>query len=214
MAGMSLYVRPAFDTPVFRDADGEVIAYGSRWEDSPPADSYSVTSNPERFEPLHTVADALIAWLAESFDAEILDGLEAAGDLLHAHPHAVRAVRVTPRAVTAAPLTFVFTSFPGVLLHAGALWDSPFPVCGCDACDDDVERVVDDLEWTVQTVASGGFEEEYRQGDDLPIRHRLSAVGVGSRSGERVDDIDPDRRRAAIAMLASRDAWGPWPQRR
>ena len=58
--GMSSYVRPLIEAPVFRDADGAVINYGSRWHGSPPEDTYSVDTHPERFAPLHVVADALI----------------------------------------------------------------------------------------------------------------------------------------------------------
>lgn len=58
---MSSYLRPAIDSPVFRDDDNQVIDYGCRWPDSPPDDAYSVDRHPERFAPLHRVADALVA---------------------------------------------------------------------------------------------------------------------------------------------------------
>jgi len=60
---MPEYTRPAIKTQDFRDEFGAVIRYGTRWTGAPPDDSYSRVSNPERFTPLHTVADALIEYL-------------------------------------------------------------------------------------------------------------------------------------------------------
>ena len=57
---MPAYERPRWGEPVFRDSAGAVVVYGSRWgQDGPPADTYSVDTHPERFAPLHVVADAL-----------------------------------------------------------------------------------------------------------------------------------------------------------
>ena len=47
-----------------------------------------------------------------------------------------------------AALTFVYTSFPSVLVQAGLLHDFSFPSCGCDACDETWESSADGLEWT------------------------------------------------------------------
>lgn len=93
---MSSYLRPAIDSPVFRDDDGQVIDYGSRWPDSPPDDAYSVDRHPERFAPLHRIADALIAHLRAAFDVTVQEGIEVADDLMHPHPQVMRAVRVRP----------------------------------------------------------------------------------------------------------------------
>jgi hypothetical protein len=63
------YRRPTIAPTVFGDADGRVIEYGDRWPDhTPPADSYSVNSNLERFAPLHRVAEALLEWLITTYD--------------------------------------------------------------------------------------------------------------------------------------------------
>ena len=66
---MSVYERPVWRDPVFRDAAGAIIEYGSRWgQDRPPPETYSVDSHPERFAPLHMVADALIDHFTQNFD--------------------------------------------------------------------------------------------------------------------------------------------------
>ena len=49
---------------VFRDAQGQVIPYGSRWPGgSPVEDSCCRVTNPQRFAPLVTVTEALIDYL-------------------------------------------------------------------------------------------------------------------------------------------------------
>src|SRR5690606_12708315 len=74
--------RPEIDAPVFRDADGRVIDYGNRWSGSPPEDTYSVDTHPERFAPLSVVADALVDHLRETFEVEV-DAEEIAADPVH-----------------------------------------------------------------------------------------------------------------------------------
>lgn len=83
---MSSYVRPSIDTPVFHDTDGQVVNYGNRWGGPPPEESYSVDTHPERFAPLHAVADSLIAHLRDTYDVELMESAEAAADLLHPAP--------------------------------------------------------------------------------------------------------------------------------
>lgn len=58
---VSPYLRPTIESPIFLDAEGQVIDYGNRWGGSPPEDTYSVDTHPERFAPIHAIADALIA---------------------------------------------------------------------------------------------------------------------------------------------------------
>lgn len=90
---------------------------------------------------------------------KVEESLTVADDLLHSQSDIIRAVRVSSQNHAAAPLTFVLTKFPGVFLHAGALRDHYFPSCGCDACDDDVEGLAEQLEWTVRAVVSGRYFE-------------------------------------------------------
>jgi hypothetical protein len=68
---VSAYQRPSIDARVFRNADGLLIDYGNRWAGSPPEDTYSVDTHPERFAPLHEVADALITHVCDSYDVEV-----------------------------------------------------------------------------------------------------------------------------------------------
>lgn len=75
---MSHYVRPVIDAGVFEDEQGRVIDYGNRWgDDGPPEDTYSVDPHPQRFAPIHTIGEALIAHLSETYDVSVTDGTAA-----------------------------------------------------------------------------------------------------------------------------------------
>ena len=212
---MTSYLRPAIEARVFRDADGQVIDYGRRWTGSPPEETYSVVSHPERYAPLHTVADALIAHLRGMYDVDIDDADEVvAGDLLHQRAEVQRAVRLRPVDAMCAPLTFVFTTFPGVIVHAGLLHDFAFPICGCDACDSSWQHEADELERAVLSVVSGGYEETLSAGPGLEVGFRLIFPN-GSASGQRgAEDVPADRTEAAATILRGLPgAWRAWPPR-
>ena len=213
---MTSYVRPWIDAPVFRDADGEVIDYGNRWRGSPPEDTYSVDTHPERFAPLHTVADALIAHLRDTYDVDVDQGVETAADLLHpAYHDVVRAVRIRPNAPACASLTLVFTAYPGIYMHAGLLNDFQYPVCGCDACDSTWEGEADDLERQVLAVVSGHYRERIDHGMRPWIAHSFTYPDGSGRSGRSLaSDIPAARVKAARPILrALADAWAAWPRR-
>ncbi len=206
---MDAYCRPAIEPVVFRDAAGSVIDYGNRWGgESPPEDSYSVLSNLERFRPLHAIAEALIDALVADYDVVVEDDVSLASDLMHPRDDVVRAVRVTPADPVAAPLTFVLTDHPSVLIHAGLLHDFFYPTCDCDACDENWERAADSMEWDVGAVVDGGYSES---ADDVAVAFRL--VGSdGSRSGTgRGVDVAADRLAEAAPRLAALRGWAAWP---
>lgn len=199
---------------MFRDADGEVIAYGDRWSGSPPEDTYSVDTHPERFTPLHTVADALIAHLRGAYDVEVDEGEETADDLLRpSFPEVVRAVRIRPKDPACASLTFVFTAYPGISLHAGLLNNAQFPVCGCDACDSNWDVEADALEQQVQAVVTGNYREVIEPGPIPWIEHRFTYPDGGWRGGRyRAEDIPAARLDAAEPILkALSEGWAAWP---
>ncbi|QTX04955.1 DUF6226 family protein [Agromyces archimandritae] len=212
---MTGYRRPILPELDYRDEHGEPIPYGSRWHGgSPPEDAYSRTSNLDRFEPLHSIATALIAWLQETFDVDILDDVEAASDMRLDPGEATRTVRLMPRCPDAAPLTFVLTAYPGTYLHAGVLHDFSFPVCACDACDEDVAGLAEELEWTVRMVVSGGYSEHVDSFSRW-IEYRVEEPGVGMRSGRsRANDLPSERLRAAKKRLPKGGRWVPWPVQR
>ncbi|GAB3993893.1 hypothetical protein GCM10029992_06750 [Glycomyces albus] len=203
---MAAYIRPPIEAPVFRDADGQVIPYGRRWRNGdPPEDSYSRVSHPERFAPLHQVAEALVRHLTEDYDARSEDAPAPEG--------ALRSIRVTPSGPDQAPLTFVFTDFPSVSIRAGLLHEQGFPSCGCDACDEDWREPADELERLVLTVAAGGFAEWCRPGFGSRYGSSLEFFdGGGSHSGETsARTVSAERFKAAKRRLrALPDGWAAW----
>lgn len=207
-----MYRRPVFPVEIFRDEQGDPIEYGNRWGgESPPEDTYSRVSNLQRFALLHAVAGALIEWLQNAFDVTVEETPSAAFDLLRVPDEVVRAVRVVPRESTMAPLTFVLTPFPGVYLHAGSLHDFHFPVCGCDACDDDVTSLAEELESTVRTVVSGGYSERFDPWPERWIEFQIDEPGVGMRRGRsRTEDLPDERVEAARTSLPPAGEWLPW----
>jgi hypothetical protein len=157
------YTRPSIEEKTFYDTDGDIIEYGDRWSKSggtPPDESYSVDSNLERFAPVHAVAEALIEHLIKNYAVTVEESDTVLADLTYPpEPSQVtRAVRLTPQA-KAAPLTFVFTRYPSVFVHAGAAVDLSFPSCGCDACDETWQSGAQALEWQTFAVVSGGLTE-------------------------------------------------------
>lgn len=210
---MSHYRRPDFPLEAYRDGQGHPIDYGNRWTGgSPPEDTYSRVGHPQRFTPLHRVADSLIDWLLDSFDVVADRDPGVASDLLFDFEDVVRAVRVVPSNPLAAPLTFVFTGFPGILLHAGALHDSHYPVCGCDACDDDVDSLAEDLESVVRAVVSGGLCERRDPVDDELIDYRLGEPGSWEEAGSiPIGELSAERLESARALLPTDGHWLPWP---
>lgn len=212
---MTDYSRPPVTAAVFRDAAGEAIEYGERWGSGMPPDvSYSVTSNLERYLPLHTIAHALIAHLVENFDVTVSDEVAHAADLMHTRIDVIRAVQLTPANANEAPLTFVFTSFPSVIVAAGAVTQMLFPFCGCDACDEAWEYAATEMEWQVFAVAGGGLEE--RQTSESPPRFTSGIEAADGSAKRGLGDVmtemaTPERIRSAVTALAVQpNGWAPW----
>lgn len=211
------YIRPSVPARVFHDAAGRVINYGERWDGKPPADAYSVTAHPERFAPLHLVADALIAHLSASYDVRVEDNADCGADFMPPPSGLVRAVRLTPARPDSAPLTFGYTPFPGIALHAGYLHDTYFPSCGCDGCDDTWEEEAARLERHVFDVVSGGYQEKFDRGFTSQLGYSLRGPGrqqSGSRMVTRGRSYDRITQRLAAARAQGRplpDQWARWP---
>jgi hypothetical protein len=216
-AGQLRYVRPDLPATTYYARNGEPIPYGRQWGgNGPDPDSYSVESHPERFGGLHDVARALIDHLTAVYEVDVQDDPAHARELLMERRDVRQAVKVTPRRPGAASLTFVLTGYPGVVVHAGVLHDFPFPVCGCDACDETVETTADRLEMLVLTVAAGGYSERYPVGRKRWSEFALTAFdGSGSESGQG-EPGPASAARLHDAEIRLRDVpggWSPWPLR-
>ncbi|RIJ69435.1 hypothetical protein D1871_22165 [Nakamurella silvestris] len=208
---MTVYVRPEIDHLVFRDPAGDVIPYGRRWGgESPPEDTYSVETHPARFAPVVPVALALIDYLTAAFEVEKREGPGHAGDFLRDYGLS-RIVRLTPQDPAAAPLTFGFTDPPTVYVHAGLLQDFIFPICGCDACDEDIDHLIGELERTVFAVVEGRYAE---QADRKSSGHTFfTEEGEEGSGGWTTTEPSPRLTAAVAALRDSGGRWKAWPRR-
>lgn len=220
---MSAYQRPAVDLPIFRDEAGRPIAYGDRWAGGPPEDAYSVVSHPERYAPLHSVALALIEHLRSEYEVEVDESVDVLDDFIRRPGGTMKAVRVRPLDGDCAALTFAFTDFPGIVVHAGAIHDLVFPTCGCDACDTTWQTEAAELERHVFAVVGGGYGESIGAGPRPWIEEAWDFADGHTSGRTQAPDLSRERLARARRELASGaglervlrgDArtWAPWPR--
>lgn len=212
--GRAAYVRPPIPETTFYDGEGKLIPYGDRWGISGPSDeSYSAESHRERFAPLHAIADSLVDYLRREYDVIVSSDVAHAADLLTPRSDVERAIRLTPARTDAAPLTVVYTRYPGVMIHVGVLHDFAYPTCGCDACDETTDSQADRMERAVLSIAAGGYSEKYPAARPRWTAYVMTAIdGSGSESGHGdVGNIPDARLRAAEDRLGSiPDGWQAW----
>jgi len=170
----------------------------SRWgADGPPDEAYSRVSDPHRYASLRVLAGELVADLTRRYDVDVRDEPVAG-------PREVSAVRVHPRSGDGADLVVVDTDF-GVYLRAGRWATEPFPSCGCDACDEDVDDVADRLRGFIDDVVHGRLQEELSggiRGGQLRVQ-RPTSSGTTSLTRARVRELGSP----------GRSAWAAWPPR-
>ena len=121
----------------------------------PPDDAYERVTNPERFLVLHDAALAEIGRLVASYDVVRTDGVDPRSAM---YLRDAPAVVLTP-AGGGAPITITLSSFPGVAIHAGHAYDFRLPSCGCDACDEQPDDLIERLQEVLVDVAAGGLTE-------------------------------------------------------
>lgn len=238
MEGMNAYARPFIEPLEFRDDSGAVIDYGNRWDilEGPPDDTYSVLHHPERFAPLHTVATAVVEYLIGNHGVDVDEGYQVLAGHLHTPgpEYVTRAVRLTPRTAYGAPITVVWTTDPAIRIYAGALFDTVYPSCSCDACDERWNECADELEETTFAIVAGGLAEHisgpkrptlrfepgmgFVQGMGHTVSYRLrsrdgKSVESGRTRAERVPDGILASARTTLHAVHSANPthdWTPW----
>ncbi len=114
---------------------------------------------------------------------------------------------VRSRAEGTADLRFDITSFPGVYLTVGdgVTPRFAFPVCGCDACDEDVADLQRMLTELVEAVVGGTFTE-FVDGDH--VGHVLDGGSGEQMSWQLIPAVTRDERSGPY-----RRTYAPWPVR-
>jgi hypothetical protein len=150
---------------------------------------------------VQSFARQLVGDLLEHYDAEIRP--EPGGDPEPLGPGS--SVRVCPRHGDGGCLTLGETPFPGVVLGLGRWHRFHFPRCGCDACDEQVDRLTVDLAALVDAYANGRFTEHLGAGR---LGHRWSTVGGSSSGWSELGEADPRRSEVGGTL-----EWAAWPRR-
>ena len=208
------YVRPTIEPREFQDENGQVIPYGSRWGgESPPEDMYSVVSNQVRFAPIVEVVEALIEYLAQTFDVTVTRSTEVNDDMDPIdsdRPSVEQVCRIIPRQWNAAPMTVTISDFPSVSVNAGFFFERGYPSCGCDACDEEWIECVSMMESEVFNIVEGRLTERI-------IGRRVHVALVDhDRSSEtefKLKDhksLKQDLKRARTTLSALTSGWQPW----
>ena len=126
-------------------------------------------------------------------------------------------VRLVPHNPQAVLIVVAFTDFPGLHLRFGSWRTEPFPNCGCDACDEMPDGLIENMTRMVEAVVSGGFRESIQVPVLLGRGRRESELrfnddhGGFSRSRGRIP------RSRALEMTGGKRhlalEWKPWPRR-
>ena len=194
--------RPTFPTQVFRNEQGQPIAYGDpdRWPGGPPEEAYERLTHLERFGPLHLEVDAFIGYLAHWYRIVVTAGRDEDGS---------RVFTLTPEAGATAKITSTPT---GVAIAAGMLFEGTFPSCTCDACNENADGAATELEQHLLGIAGGGLRERYPIGAKQWTHVSLQTPsGSTSSSGPLDFRLDTERQRTEVRLRLLDLPDGRWP---
>jgi hypothetical protein len=184
----------------------------------PPPDAYSRVTNPERFRPLIEHAETVIAHLFAMYDVERVDAADppAARAFTVALAHAP--YHLVPRAREAAPLTVGVTTFPGLVVRCGWWCEYHFPICGCDACDEDATSEIARFDEMIAGVVHGGLTESAHvpaMFGDARVSYSLRSPVAGGGHSAESHQYFLSRDEALRTGLTSTPThrWAPWVRR-
>jgi hypothetical protein len=151
---------------------------------------------------LHEAARDLLTELSRDYAVELVTGLTVDEDLA-GRAETTATVRLQPSSGAGAPITLAFTTFPGLLVRFGNWQVQAHPSCGCDACDERPEDLIERLREQVKLLLVGeGFTETLTHG---PRRSRLTMEAGGLRTETTL--LREDGRQLGEAEVV---VWPPW----
>ncbi len=185
---------------------------GTWGPDGPPEEAYNRVTDPERFRPLHAAADRLVADLVARYEVEVVP-VDVAPEVARWAGGTERAVELRPPSGTGATVLLAWTGFPGVVVHAGHSYELVLPSCGCDACDEPLDWMVDELHRDIDGIAAGGLTESRHR---RPLRRdrvevELQYLGGHATSSGTIEADELQDRRLTIPVGTT--DWDPWPRR-
>ncbi|MBJ8342516.1 hypothetical protein JGU71_26860 [Antrihabitans sp. YC3-6] len=177
----------------------------------PPEEAYGRVTNPQRFAPLVPAATTLAADLERRYDVTVSRGPAKQWSSSTVIP--LETIRIRPVRPDQAPLTITVTSFPGLYLTVGAWQHIALPSCGCDACDEDADDGLRELERYVEALTSGQLSERITGTVQLRLEHSWKAE-AWSRSGRGVLSRSRAMELRAKPVQPPPDGqWRPWTPR-
>ena len=184
-------------------------------------EAYSRVTNSDRFRPLHTAMLEIMVRLESQFEVDRTEGYGLDKKLERGMDLSRPGVRLTPRDSEAASIAVSFSTFPGLHVRFGRWYLEPFPVCGCDACDESAEGEIERLNDMVDDVTAGRFREAIRRplisfrGSGWMETRFWSADDTRSwRMSQRKSRVDGPRAREMAGGRRRLDLdWKPWRRR-
>ncbi|MGI8516956.1 MAG: DUF6226 family protein [Acidimicrobiia bacterium] len=170
--------------------------------DQPDHEAYGRVTNPERYQAVVDTARGMIADLVKTFQVELTPG-DRSLDFPDWNASVEEVNRLRPS--QGAPLTFMFTEFPGVVVRVGGWCVEAFPACGCDACNEPPGEVVERLSELVGAAVEGSYEEE--------LTKRTLTYTYGGRWGSSSSEKRLDRGEWKRHGVPAAHRWPAWPKR-
>jgi hypothetical protein len=164
---------------------------------------------------LHGFALTLLDELHGSFEVERVEAYGLERELEDRVRGLARpSIRLVPTDRRAAPLTVVFTVFPGLFVRAGHWYSAAVPSCGCDACSETAESETLRLREMADDIVAGRFRERITLpliGSAWEEWELWSPHQHRSRNRSR---LERERARAMVdAAGRSAVEWMGWPRR-
>jgi hypothetical protein len=167
--------------------------------DSPDEGAYGRVTDPERFQAVVDTTRGIIADLVKKYQVELTEGYRSVDFPDWTRP-VVEVVRLRPS--QGAPLAFLFTEFPGVIVRVGDWCVEGFPACGCDACNESPPEVVERLSDLVAAAAEGRYEEELTK---RVLTYTIKGQSGSESTAKRL--LRAERKRYAASAVHRWPAW-------